>query len=288
VDPEEFFGLENDWLTPCDVDDFAPGESDPKPPLYYDVNLNNAGRYHSRDMRSNGQLSHQSSDGTSFGERVARFYSESGYVGENIAVGYPSGQSVLLDAWMCSAGHRANIMNGDYNELGVGVDENYYTQNFANGIIDTSSPIAMGNHSPKTPIDFMDFLVDFQGGWPDGVSVMVDGEPFPMDLTFGRPDQGIYTTTVMVPPEGACAEYYFIWEMDGETGTFPATESYLAGALCPEGLSSLPRQLGPKTSADETEDEVVGCLCASQAQPTGTHWGLMGLLTGLLWRRRHS
>ena len=82
------------------MDDFAPGESDLKPPLYYDVNLNNAGRYHSRDMRSNGQLSHQSSR-TSFGERVARFASESGYVGENIAVGTRAANP-FLDAWMPS------------------------------------------------------------------------------------------------------------------------------------------------------------------------------------------
>jgi len=40
-------------------------------------------------------------------------------VGENIAVGYPSGKAVTR-AWMKSPGHRANILNKSYRRYGLG------------------------------------------------------------------------------------------------------------------------------------------------------------------------
>lgn len=43
-----------------------------------------------------------------------------GLGGENIARGQADAQAVM-DAWMNSDGHRANILNCDYKTLGVGV-----------------------------------------------------------------------------------------------------------------------------------------------------------------------
>jgi uncharacterized protein YkwD len=53
---------------------------------------------------------------------------------ENVAVGQASGAAVVA-AWMQSSGHRANILNANYTELGVGhaLDSSgrpYYTQVF--------------------------------------------------------------------------------------------------------------------------------------------------------------
>ena len=42
------------------------------------------------------------------------------YVGENVAAGYPTAQSVMT-GWMNSPGHRANILKREFNRLGVGV-----------------------------------------------------------------------------------------------------------------------------------------------------------------------
>ena len=55
-------------------------------------------------------------------------------VGENIAAGYPSPEEVVA-GWMASPGHRANILNPDYRELGVGLAAGgkygaYWTQEF--------------------------------------------------------------------------------------------------------------------------------------------------------------
>lgn len=42
-----------------------------------------------------------------------------GYRGENIAAGQPT-PAVVVDSWMNSAGHRANILKPEYNHIGVG------------------------------------------------------------------------------------------------------------------------------------------------------------------------
>ena len=51
--------------------------------------------------------------------------------GENIAMGQRTPQEVV-NAWMNSPGHRANILNGDFTHIGVGYVEqgNYWTQQF--------------------------------------------------------------------------------------------------------------------------------------------------------------
>lgn len=55
------------------------------------------------------------------------------YLGENIAAGYPDAASVM-NGWMNSPGHRANILNGNYTEIGVAVFESggykYWVQLF--------------------------------------------------------------------------------------------------------------------------------------------------------------
>src|SRR4051812_7861822 len=40
--------------------------------------------------------------------------------GENVAYGYPSGRSVVVDGWMNSEGHRANILNRAFSLMGIG------------------------------------------------------------------------------------------------------------------------------------------------------------------------
>ncbi|MGI9149681.1 MAG: CAP domain-containing protein [Chloroflexota bacterium] len=55
-------------------------------------------------------------------------------LGENIAAGYSTPDAVVA-GWMASAGHRANILSPDYDELGVGVVgggpyRTYWTQEF--------------------------------------------------------------------------------------------------------------------------------------------------------------
>ena len=292
VDPEEFFGAGNEWGAACGLDDFNPEEQTPKRPLYYDYTLNDAGRFHSQDMWANDHFSHSSSDGTSFADRMSRFYFDSGYIGENIAAGYGSSMSAVVHGWMCSDGHRANIMNADYNELGTGVVAAYYTQDFGAGLVETTSRIAMGNHSPEVPEGIVDFTVDYQGDEGDVVEVVMNGEPTEMFLTYGSETSGIFTVTLTLDETASCHEYYFQWTRDGETSTFPEDGSYLFGVGCDEPEMWVDAQSSPGGDGDdiwaEDDDKIAACAHVASPQSGGGPLGIWALLCGLIWVRRQT
>ena len=90
---------------------------------------------HSRDMADNNYFSHDSQDGRTMANRIdATGYAWS-TIGENIAAGYSSVQSVI-DGWMASEGHCANLMNPRFTEFALACARNdasqyrlYWTQN---------------------------------------------------------------------------------------------------------------------------------------------------------------
>jgi uncharacterized protein YkwD len=41
------------------------------------------------------------------------------FVGENVAAGYPTGRSVVVDGWMRSEGHRENILEPAFRRMGL-------------------------------------------------------------------------------------------------------------------------------------------------------------------------
>jgi hypothetical protein len=105
-------------------------------PLSYDHQLAAAARGHSEDMGAQDYFSHTSLDGRTVPDRItAAGYSYNTY-GENIAGGQPTPEDVI-DAWMSSSGHRANILNSNFCDIGVGYAyqagstyRHYWTQNF--------------------------------------------------------------------------------------------------------------------------------------------------------------
>ena len=267
VDPEEFFGPGNEWGASCGFADFSPDEQTPKLPLYYDYTLNDAGRFHSQDMWENEHFSHSSSDGTSFAERMSRFYFDSGYIGENIAAGYGSSMSAVLYGWMCSAGHRANIMNADYNEPGYGRRRGLLHPGLRRGVVETTSRIAMGNHTPEVPAGVVDFTVDYQGAAGDTVEVVLDGEPIEMFLTYGTESSGIFTVTAMLGEGAGCHEYFFRWDHDGTTGTFPEDGSYLFGSSLRRGRDVDQRPASPPMEPRATS----GQMMTTRSPPARTY-----------------
>ena len=110
------------------------------PPLVHNTQLRNAARAHSADMAARGYFAHVAPDGRTFTQRI----SAAGFTGslpwaENIASGQASPQAVV-DGWMASATHCANIMNPDFRSVGVGYAFNatsplvhYWTQDFGAG-----------------------------------------------------------------------------------------------------------------------------------------------------------
>lgn len=91
------------------------------PPLTRNGQLDAAARGHSQDMAVNRYFSHYSQNGASpFDRMAAAGYSCSGARGENIAAGQTSAQAAF-DGWKNSAGHNANMLNGSYRSIGIGV-----------------------------------------------------------------------------------------------------------------------------------------------------------------------
>lgn len=88
-------------------------------PLVEQSQLTQAARLHSQDMACNQFFSHVSPTSGDVIDRVTdQGYSYSA-IGENIAAGQ-AGPSDVVQAWMKSTGHRANIMNATYTQVGVG------------------------------------------------------------------------------------------------------------------------------------------------------------------------
>lgn len=107
------------------------------PALKSNRKLNRAAQQHSNDMMQNGFFSHTGSDGSSVGNRVREMGYSYRRVAENIARGYRSPEAVM-EGWMNSSGHRANILNCSLTEIGVGYTTDngsrygpMWTQNFA-------------------------------------------------------------------------------------------------------------------------------------------------------------
>lgn len=84
--------------------------------------LNGVATKKAEDMRDNNYFSHQSARYGSPFEMLQSFGVHYSSAGENIAAGQKSAQQVMND-WMNSSGHRANILNKNYTELGVGYVE---------------------------------------------------------------------------------------------------------------------------------------------------------------------
>lgn len=100
-------------------------------PLTENWELSRVARYKSQDMVDNRYFSHTSPTyGTPF-QMIKAFGLSFRTAGENIAYGQRTPQAVV-NAWMNSSGHRANILNASYTQIGVGYVANghYWTQMF--------------------------------------------------------------------------------------------------------------------------------------------------------------
>lgn len=99
--------------------------------LTYDWQLSRVARIKSEDMRDNRYFSHTSPTYGSPFQMMKSFGISYRGAAENIAKGQTTPQAVV-NAWMNSSGHRANILNPSFTHIGVGFASggNYWTQMF--------------------------------------------------------------------------------------------------------------------------------------------------------------
>ncbi|MCH5185882.1 MAG: hypothetical protein J1F64_07135 [Oscillospiraceae bacterium] len=103
--------------------------------LVWNESLADVARAHSYDMAVRGFFDHTNPDGLSPFDRIKQYGITYSVAAENIAEGQSTPEDVM-NAWMNSPGHRANILNASLTELGVGLYISdygygyYWTQNF--------------------------------------------------------------------------------------------------------------------------------------------------------------
>ncbi|MEH6991339.1 SafA/ExsA family spore coat assembly protein [Neobacillus drentensis] len=103
-------------------------------PLTQDWELSRVARYKSVDMRDKNYFSHTSPTYGSPFTMMKNFGISYRAAAENIAAGQTTAQEVV-NSWMNSPGHRANILSGKYTLIGVGYakggsNRHYWTQMF--------------------------------------------------------------------------------------------------------------------------------------------------------------
>jgi uncharacterized protein YkwD len=109
--------------------------------LTYTNQLATAAQTHTQNMAVQDFFSHTGKDGSSPSQRISATGYNWSHSGENIAAGYTT-PAAVVQGWINSPGHKANMLNSNFTEMGVGyyhqandtgsVNYNYYwTQVFA-------------------------------------------------------------------------------------------------------------------------------------------------------------
>lgn len=79
-----------------------------------------------QDMFAKQYFEHESPSGVGVGDLANQISYEYIVIGENLALGNFKDNKALVDAWMASPGHRANILNKRYTEIGISVGKGTY------------------------------------------------------------------------------------------------------------------------------------------------------------------
>ncbi|BAZ67042.1 SCP-like extracellular [Fischerella sp. NIES-4106] len=110
------------------------------PALRENAELNYVADEYAKQMSERRVLSHTGADGSLPWERAEAIGYEAKTMGENIGAGQTTPEQVVQD-WMNSPGHRENILNPKYTEIGAGFHNNYWSQEFGSGDLNPISKI---------------------------------------------------------------------------------------------------------------------------------------------------
>ncbi len=105
-------------------------------------------------------FSHTRPDGRKSSTIFEEFDYAKGYSGENIGYHFKKSPSAILEAWLDSEGHRANMFSADYDSIGVGLyEENgyyYWTQVFSSEVEELDLSFTLGDVNLDGKIDATD------------------------------------------------------------------------------------------------------------------------------------
>jgi len=96
------------------------------PPLKENLNLDLSAEIKVEDMFKNQYFAHESPSGKGVVDLAAAVGYDYIMIGENLALGNFENDEILVQSWMDSPGHRENILNKNYQEIGVAVVKGTY------------------------------------------------------------------------------------------------------------------------------------------------------------------
>jgi hypothetical protein len=218
-------------------------------PLLYNQDLSRGARFHSVDMAKNCGMIHNSCDGTSFSTRINTFYKGSSTIGENIATGKTTGLQTVIQ-WLRddvqnvpaadgsgNDGHRKNIMNAAYEELGVGYAYSgsrqwyhFWTQDFgAEKVTMVKVPAGCYYKPTSTTLAFAANYYDPSGSSPKSAEVFLDNTAKVMSVMVGVAAKGTWQYSMTDDKKTHC--YFFVFtDGSGEKIRFPATATLTTGS----------------------------------------------------------
>jgi uncharacterized protein YkwD len=148
------------------------------PPLRANAHLGTAAMWLAGDMALKDYFSHTDSQGRAFSQRLIEFGYPYNLVGENIAAGQGTAEEVV-HAWLHHEGHRENMLNPGYREMGAGyfyLDTatyyHYWVQDF--GRQDDVYPVII-NCEATTTDDAQATLYIYGEGWAQEMRLSNDG-----------------------------------------------------------------------------------------------------------------
>ncbi len=165
-------------------------------PLRENANLATAAHWMADDMATHNIFGHTDSQGRAFDVRLAAFgyWHNSGGIAENLAAGFANVPAVIA-AWLGSPGHRANMLNSAYREMGMGYAYNsastygtYWVQDF--GFTLDVYPVVINDEQPTSNNAVVQLYI-YGTGWATEMQVSNDPnfggaswQPYQRDLTW--------------------------------------------------------------------------------------------------------
>ncbi|MEM4260832.1 MAG: CAP domain-containing protein [Candidatus Woesearchaeota archaeon] len=118
--------------------------------LSWNYKLANAARTKAQDMINKDYFSHNTPSGATPWTFILNAGYNYIYAGENLAMNYSVAEDIM-NAWMNSGGHRANILGENYKELGVGVVTGEFQGYTTTMVVQMFGTSATSTYNPSTP-----------------------------------------------------------------------------------------------------------------------------------------
>lgn len=153
------------------------------PPLLENIKLNETALAKAEDMFLNQYFEHISPTGVGPGDLAQKYGYDYIVQGENLILGNFSSEKELVQLWMDSPGHRANILNNRYTEIGVAIIKGIYEgETVWIGVQEFGLPLS----SCQQPNEAFGNQIDYSKDQIDIIALQIDEKKREMDKTNPR------------------------------------------------------------------------------------------------------